>query len=132
MIFGHYAEDGSIIRADDGATIPADPANRDFQAAIAAVAAGDTITAYVAPPAPTPSLRPDQFWAMIAIANLQPTVDAALSSITDPTQKAIATAKLNHSPVFYRDNDFVVQLSAAAGLSTTQVDALWAQAAAIP
>lgn len=47
--FGAYTETGSIIRASDGAVIPADPANRDYQAAQAALAAGDTITAYSPP-----------------------------------------------------------------------------------
>lgn len=51
-IFGHYNAYGSIVRASDGASIPPDPANRDYQAAMAAVAAGDTITAYT-PPSPS-------------------------------------------------------------------------------
>ena len=51
MQYGTYTKDGMIIRASDNACIPPDPVNRDYQAALAAVAAGDTIAAYVAPTA---------------------------------------------------------------------------------
>lgn len=50
-IYGSYTEQGYIIRASDGASIPPDPANRDYRDAMAALAAGDTITAWVADPA---------------------------------------------------------------------------------
>jgi hypothetical protein len=50
--YGSYSSDGAIIRARDGACIPSNPQNRDYQEAMAAVAAGDTIAAY-APPSPT-------------------------------------------------------------------------------
>lgn len=67
-IIGTYTENGNIIRASDGATVPADPGNRDYQAILAAIAPNDEtnnpdpnnprvpdeITAYVAP---TPNLN---------------------------------------------------------------------------
>lgn len=77
-------------------------------------------------------LRPDQFFSMLAIGNLDETVDKVIASMADPIKQKIARAKLNHTPVFERNNEFVVQLSAAAGLTPEQVDALWLQAKAIP
>ena len=48
---------GSILRTTDGAQIPADPHNVDYQAFQAWVAAGNTATPYVAPPVlPTQAL----------------------------------------------------------------------------
>jgi len=48
MIVGHYLEDGSIVREADGATIPADPFNRDYRALLGRAEAGDTITPFTA------------------------------------------------------------------------------------
>ena len=97
----------------------------------------DIITAYqtafpfVPPPILTASdypLQPYQFWAMVAIANLQTAIDNALSAITDPVQKAIATAKLNHTLSFNRNDPLVNLLGEAAGLTSDQIDAYWMQA----
>jgi len=81
---------------------------------------------------PTPSnnptdypLQPYQFRAMLVIANLQPMVDAALASIPDPTARAVATAKMEFALLFERSDPLVDQLGAAAGLTTTQIDAYW-------
>lgn len=95
-----------------------------------------TISAYVAPqPSTDPNhypLRPDQFFAMLEIAGLTATANAAIDAIADPTQKIIARAKFNHTPMFNRDNPLVAQLSTAAGLTSAQVDALWLRAKDIP
>lgn len=48
-ILGTYTASGSIVRASDGAFVPADPENLDYQALMAAVENGATITAYIAP-----------------------------------------------------------------------------------
>lgn len=46
---GTYTVDGGVRRASDGAFIPLDPANSDYQAILAALAKGDTIAPYVPP-----------------------------------------------------------------------------------
>lgn len=48
-VYGAYQADGSIIRAADGACVPPDTSNKDYQAAKNAVLNGDTITPYVVP-----------------------------------------------------------------------------------
>lgn len=48
--YGVYNEIGFIIRERDGAYIPNDPTNRDYQEAMAAVDAGDVIEPFSPPP----------------------------------------------------------------------------------
>ena len=135
-IYGSYTAFGSIMRTRDGACIPPDPANRDYQEAMAAVAAGDTITAYSAPPPSTnPNdypLRPDQFFAMLDIAGLTNAVNTAIAAIPDATQRAIAKAKLNHTLIFERSNPLFNSLKGAVGMTDAQIDAMWMQAKDIP
>lgn len=60
--FGRYTETGAIVRAADGATIPPDPLNSDYQKALAAVASGDTITPYEPPPVDLKAYAADKRW----------------------------------------------------------------------
>jgi hypothetical protein len=135
-IYGTYTENGYIRREADGAYIPPDPANMDYQAALAHVAAGDTITAYVvSPPSTNPNdypLLPDQFFAMLDIAGLTASINAALDAISDPKTKAIAKAKFNHTLVFERSNPLFETLKAGVGVTDAQIDAMWMQAKDIP
>ena len=83
------------------------------------------------PPSTDPNdypLEPFQFWAMVAIAGLQPAIDNAMTKLTDPVQKAVATSKLNHTKLFNRNDPLVALLSADAGLTSQQVDTYWMQA----
>lgn len=130
MQYGTYTKDGMIIRASDNACIPPDPANRDYQAALAAVASGDTIATYVAPPATLPDLQPYQFRAMLTLSGHQAALDAFVAGLPDPN-KTIAQAKLDYSLTFQRDNSLVLAAQQALGIDDATMDTLWTQAAAI-
>jgi hypothetical protein len=100
---------------------------------------GDADPAVVAyrnpPPSTNPNdypLRPDQFFAMLDIAGLTASVNAALDAISDPTAKAIAKAKFNHTQVFNRSNPLFETLKAGVGVTDAQIDAMWMQAKDIP
>jgi hypothetical protein len=113
------------------------PAGQRLVSSTVGVVSGVVTAINVFEPIPAPVatdfiLQPYQFWAMISIANLQPSIDNALAKLSDPVQKAVATAKLNHTLSFHRNDPLVALLSADAGLTTAQVDAYWLQAAAIP
>ncbi len=73
-------------------------------------------------------LRPDQFFAMLAIAGLTDAVTAAVAAIPDARQRAIAGAKLNHTDAFHRDNPLFETLKAGVGVTDAQIDAMWMQA----
>lgn len=80
--------------------------------------------------APPPELAPYQFRAMLALSGKQADLDAYIAALPDP-QKTIAQAKLDYSLTFRRDNDLVLAAQQALGLTDAELDAMWAQAAAI-
>ena len=101
--------------------------------------ANGVFTAPPAPPVPPPStnpndypLRPDQFFAMLDIAGLTASVNAAIDAIPDAKTKAIAKAKLNHTLIFERSNPLFNSLKGAVGMTDAQIDAMWMQAKDIP
>jgi hypothetical protein len=83
-----------------------------------------------APPEPLPALAPYQFRSMLALSGKAAQLDSFMDGLTDPA-KTIAKAKLEYSLAFHRDNDLIDQARQAMGLSNSELDALWEQAAAI-
>jgi hypothetical protein len=67
----------SVTRDADGAGIPDDPRNADWQAYQAWLAAGDMPNPYVAPPAPPPTLSFLQFMALFTSAEQDAIVNSA-------------------------------------------------------
>lgn len=73
-------------------------------------------------------LLPRQFRAIINIAGLQAKALAAIASIPDNRQQAIAASFFEYSLSFERSHPLIIQLSTAAGVTSDQLDALWMQA----
>lgn len=73
-------------------------------------------------------LQKYQFDAMLDIAGLLSTVDAAINAIPDPVQRAVARARYKDTQTFYRNDSLLNQLATAGGLTPEQVDAYWMQA----
>jgi hypothetical protein len=122
-----------------GWATPGDTWVADENAQIGWMYANGVFTAPAVPPPPLPStnpndypLRPDQFFAMLDIAGLTASVNAAIDAISDPTAKAIAKAKFNHTQVFNRSNPLFETLKAGVGVTDAQIDAMWMQAKDIP
>jgi hypothetical protein len=88
----------------------------------------DEVNAVLAPP--QPNLQPFQFRAMLSLSGNAGALDAYIASLPDP-QKTISQAKLDYSLSFERHNELVLAAQQALGLTDAQLDALWAQAAAI-
>jgi hypothetical protein len=115
----------NIIRVSDGAFIPADVKNTDYAAYTAWVSSGGTPTpadpiAVVIPDVVTPL----QARRALAAAGLLPAVNTAVAAASVDTQLAWEFATAVH-----RNDPIIAALSATLGMSSTQVDALFTQAA---
>jgi hypothetical protein len=89
-------------------------------------------TPYVEPaPSTNPDdypLQPYQFQAMLRIAGVYDQVNTAVAAISDPTQRAVAQAKLAVSTFYARNDPLVSQLGALVNLTPAQIDTYWMQA----
>jgi len=79
--------------------------------------------------APLPTLNNWRFKAMVAYLGLDDAIRAALASIPDDLQRAIATSRYENSAVYHRNDPLLVQMQAAFGLDDATVDAAWLQIA---
>lgn len=75
-----------------------------------------------------------KFWAVLDIAGKAQLLRDAVAQIADPLQRAIVSARLEHTEIYDRDDPLFAdeQLMAAIGVSAEDIDALWAQAVALP
>jgi len=117
----------AVIRDADGAIIPADPRNADFQAYLVWLAAGNTPTPYTAPSAPMPTCQLWQLQAVMTTAQWS-SAQAAVAALANPAVSAFFSHGTNVIPA---NSTTLLQLGAAIGLTAAQVTALIAQAAAV-
>jgi hypothetical protein len=121
---------GSITRLADGAGIPPDAANTDYQAYLKWVADGNTPEPYVAPPVPVPTvvtMRQARL-ALLAIGKLS-AVDAAIASIEPIEQRQAIQIEWEYAATVDRTSPWVAGIAPALGLSDADLDALFVFAA---
>lgn len=69
--------------------------------------------------------------ALIGAGIMLDTVTTLIGQIPDPAQRASALTYWEYASTIHRDHSLITMLAGALGLTSAQVDALWAQAALI-
>lgn len=120
-----------ILFVDDGVHIPADPANADYQAYLAWVAAENTPEPYTPEPAPVPqSISMRQARLALLGAGLLTAIDAAIDALPSP-QKEAARIEWEYATEVRRDNALLQALTPGLGLEAAALDALFVAGAAL-
>ncbi len=130
MTYTLIANSAYVTRDADGATIPSDPRNSDWQTYQAWLAAGNTPGAAPAQPvaaAPVPSCALWQLQSVLTPAQWS-AVQAAVAAANNPALTAFAAHGSNVIPA---NSTTLLSLGAAIGLSAAQVAALVAEAATV-
>ncbi len=122
----------SIKRTLDGATIPTDPGNTDYQQYLAWLAAGNTPEPADPPPPPGVPQAVTMRQARLALltAGKLGQVATAIASLPSPAKEQ-AQIEWEYSTEVQRHRPFVLQLGAALGLDDAALDALFTAAAAL-
>jgi hypothetical protein len=115
----------SIIRLSDNASIPADPANRDYAEYLEWLAKGNAPEPYVAPPPPpVTSVTPRQARLALLEAGLLDTIETKLKGKTRATQIA-----WDYATEIRRDDPLITAIAAELNLTSAALDVLFKNAA---
>lgn len=129
------AEHTAVIFTDnrgDTYTVPADWPGRfreqdnDGGGVVGFLANGGVIGAYVAPPVPLKDLtRPAFLFMMGKIGVSETQVEGLIGQMPAGDARDLALIVFKNQQTFKRDNALLATLTAAAGLTSEQVDAAW-------
>jgi len=124
-----YTQYGSIDATIDGVrmTVPAnDLSNRHRQMIAEWETQGNTISAYAPPPAPFQDLpRPSFLFMMQKIGITETQAEGLISEMPEGDTRDLALIVFRNQQTFKRDNSLLNTLTAAAGLTSEQVDTAW-------
>jgi hypothetical protein len=120
-----------IIRRTDGVEFPTVAGSTEYRSYLAWVAAGNTPTPYIAPPAPVPqSVTMRQARLALLGAGALSGVDAFINSLPSP-QKEAARIEWEYASTVERGSALVTALSTALSLDAAALDALFIGAGAL-
>jgi hypothetical protein len=116
-----------VIREADGAIIPNDLRNADYQAYLAWLDTGGTPDPYIAAPAPVPQCQLWQLQSVLTAAQWT----AAQAAVAALNNAAVSAFFAHGTNVIPANSTTLLALGEAIGLSADQVAALVVQAAAV-
>lgn len=121
-----------IQRMTDGAFIPTDPGNADYQAVLAWVAQGNTVDPIVpyTPPVPNSVTMRQARLALLQFGYLD-LVDQSIDQIPDPIIRTAAKIDWEYAQTVDRDSAVTQQLAMMLGLSNEQLDSLFTVASTL-
>jgi hypothetical protein len=123
-----FNKSGTIDATFDGQrmTVPDDMGNRHRQMIADWEAQGNTIPAYVAPPAPFRDLpRPSFLFMMQKIGITETQVEEIIGQMPEGDERDLALIVFRNQQTFKRDNNLLNTITEAAGLTSEQVDTAW-------